>query len=163
MDFILRAILSFGVILLAHYLYPIILGFTQALTTFEGKLFGFIPLSWLNNQLIQGMVFLMLCLWFGTYAFGFADEVKIARFRSPLVILVCACQWGTAMTFWALLILGEPVLVYMLLSFSPLPQWLVWVIALLFFCWSILFGFAYPARTVLHLREKYGRDFFDED
>jgi hypothetical protein len=153
---LLRAILTFGVILFSHKLYPIVLDFTQQIVTFEGNLFGFIPLTIIDTQLVQGFVFLFLCLWLWVYANGFVEELQIAQFRAHGDIANCASRWLIAMVLWSLFILAEPVLVYTALDASPLPRWLVWIIVTLFFFFSIGFGLQYPNRVVNHLRRTHG-------
>jgi hypothetical protein len=142
-------------ILLALYLYPRMDGFTERLAVTGWKLIGFIPLRWLDNQWAHGGIFLFCALWLYRYLEGFSEELAIARYRSLSGFVGCAARWLVAMVLWLMLVLAEPVLVFMALTtWATLPVWLVWVIVIVFFFLAIGLGLRYPAYIVAGVRER---------
>ncbi|MBE9155994.1 hypothetical protein IQ265_03980 [Nodosilinea sp. LEGE 06152] len=154
-----RALFVAGMLLLAYYVYPRMGGFTEGLALTEGKLFGFFPLMWLDNQWVHGALLLFCALWLYRYLEGFSEELAIARYRSLSQVISCAARWLIAMVLWLILVLLEPVLMFQALTtWTTLPLWLVWVIVVVFFFLATGLGLRYPAYIVASVREQIIRE-----
>lgn len=154
-----RGLFVAGMLLLAYYVYPRMGGFTETLAQTGGKLFGFLPLMWLDNQWVHGAILLFCALWLYRYLEGFSEELAIARYRSLSQLIQCAAQWLTAMVLWLVLVLLEPVLMFKALTtWTALPLWLVWVIVVVFFFLATGLGLRYPAYIVASVRERIIRE-----
>lgn len=154
-----RGLFAAGVPLLAYYVYPRMGGFTESLAQTGGKLFGFFPLAWINNQWAHGAILLFCVLWLYRYLEGFSEELAIARYRLLSQLIQCAARWLTAMVLWLVLVLLEPVLIFKALTtWTTIPLWLVWVIVVVFFFLATGLGLRYPAYIVASVRERIIRE-----
>ncbi len=59
------------------------------------------------------------------------------------------------MVLWLILVLAEPVLMFMALTtWTTLPIWLVWIVVIVFFFLAIGLGLRYPAYIIATVRER---------
>lgn len=154
-----RGLFVAGMLLLAYYVYPRMGGFTESLAQTGGKLLGFFPLLWLDNEWVHGAILLFCTLWLYRYLEGFSEELAITRYRSLSQVINCTARWLIAMVLWLILVLLEPVLVFKaLVTWTMLPLWLVWVIVVVFFFLATGLGLRYPAYIVASVRERIIRE-----
>jgi hypothetical protein len=144
-----------AVFFLALHLYPRMGEFTAQLSQTGWKLLGGIPLTWLHHQWFHGLLLFFCAFWVYQYLEGFSEELALARYRSFPKVLGCAVRWLTAMVMGLVLVLVEPVLMFKALTtWTPLPIWMVWVIAVAFFLLAIGLGLRYPAYIIASVRER---------